>query len=234
MARDDKKTKMTSIDDGSPGILSVSKSQKQRAARLSRMKGRQPIAHGGVCSKCGQRSTSCVTNTTHLSCAGFFKGDFEETMFNNLRARCEMAFDYSPCVCPPAEGIWISEGELQRRREERVMEMRALLRLQTHIHVAPIEEGARLGKVTFTNGLGEPVAWHNGAWRHLDEIQKDPIETEPLVASEERILVELVDDGPSVPMTPERQAEIERYIDSLELPDPPPPSNVSPLDLSLS
>lgn len=182
MAKDSKKT-----DDSSTGIKSISGSARNAAKRAVDKAKQEPILRGGVCSSCGQQSTSCTTNTVHMGCPGYFAGPspttktFGDPIFDSLAQRSHLSYD-GTILHQPIEGTWITQDALQQRRVERREE--ALLRDSKRIVLTSVFE-KRLGEdergayeydkcvcVNVTNGLGEAIAWVDGAWRTDAEQQE--------------------------------------------------------------
>lgn len=176
MAKNDVKTK----SDDTTGNLSISKSQKNAAARARKAALAPKVCRGGVCSACGQESTSCTTGSQHEACKGYVENyDFKDHLLNAFGEREAMAAD-GTILQYPIVGYWISKEELLKRRCERKIEaeQRAKKRVvmtsvfKTDVDGAFVQGdngGLIFDRLDVTNGLGEPISYLGGAWRTEEE-----------------------------------------------------------------
>lgn len=223
MARDEKKVK--SVVDGD-AVKSISKSQKQRAARLSKMKGKQPIQRGGVCSSCGQESTSCTTNTSHASCEGHFTGTFQQLALALYHKNNYMTAD-GIIIREPLYGTWISKADLETRQYERAAQLVSLAKSRVVMtSVFKTDASGRVfDRLDVRNGLDEPIHYVDGVWCVLEE---PSTLIDEYTAGEMEVLWAAAQDAAEElaqapihripPVTDEELEERMRYIDGLDLP----------------
>lgn len=180
---------MAKSTDSSTGIKSISKSQKMKGAKLAKQAKLGLVKkHGGVCSSCGQESTSCTPGTSHLGCLGFFQGDFGNDVLNNFAevGQRAMTADGTVIVGRGRNGTWISKAELRQRREERAAEMLPILKnrvYMTGVFFEPVgKEKPKLSHLTITNGIGEPMKLSPEGWV---VVQENPGLTDKVTTDEE-------------------------------------------------
>jgi hypothetical protein len=189
-------------DDGSTGgIKSISNSAKNKGKKLAKEAKLGLVKkHGGCCLSCGQTSTSATPSAPHLGCKGFFQGDFKVPALNKLaeQSQSPMLADGSP-IHRPVEGFWGDPEVLTKRRAERAQEAERLLRKQ--VHIIPIDKDGNpvpaSSKETvstrYENGMGDPITYHEGAWREVVEPEEnDPIPPELVDLTEDPGLTEKV------------------------------------------
>ncbi len=139
------------------GNQPISKSQLRKRAKKGPI-----VEHGGICSKCGQKSSSCLTGSAHLACAGFSsRGQLDPLLSGNARLADRLQPSYHTADGSPYDGkggVWISHHHFEREcrsREDaavaRLHERAARLASEKHVIVKD-------GKfVRFENGFGEPI-----------------------------------------------------------------------------
>lgn len=173
----------------SAGGVPPSKSQRAKGAKLARAaKSGKVTNHGGVCSSCGQISSSCTTNTPHDSCDGFVKNyDFKDPILNTLGESFPMLAD-GTIIKRAVPGKWITTNELAARRAERKAEayriakervvmtsvyklgddgLTLMVETQTPGFFAPV-----LDYLDICNGLGDPISYVGGKWRTEQEVNE--------------------------------------------------------------
>jgi hypothetical protein len=171
--------------------LSISKSQKNAGKRLAKKAVAKPIERGGICSACGQISTSCTTGTAHHGCVGYVgkpteNFDFGDAHLNKLGDTYAMAAD-GTIIDRPIAGFWINKDTLMSRRVERALEAKALLKkrvIMTSVFVEvepePTDDPtngvnlvSKFSHLDIRNGLGEPLLYspHKGWYTESDVIE---------------------------------------------------------------
>lgn len=183
---------MAKNDDNSNTVLSISKSQKNKAAKLAKMKGKMPAIHGGVCSSCGQESATCTPGTHHDGCRGFFEGEFGDVVLDAAQRHHHMLFDGTFILSPEA-GSWRSKEAVERVRSENRLEWRQ--RLASKVILTSVFGGmvTKVGedadgkfeyeapefiRIDAVNGLGEALNYVFGAWCTEDEEVQKRLELE--------------------------------------------------------
>ena len=161
---------MPKVDDGSTGNKSISNSQKAKGAKAARAAKLGLVKkHGGVCSSCGQTSTSCTPGTTHQGCAGYFQGSFGLAALDLLaeKGQFRMTADGS-IISRPIDGTWIDRDVLATRLYVNLSRQVHIVVLYTEVPVAPIDGvptvATKVDGVRFENGLGEMLTWLDGKW----------------------------------------------------------------------
>lgn len=178
-------------NEGVTGNLSISKSKKNEGKRLAKKAAAKPIERGGICSACGQLSTSCTTGTAHHNCVGYAgkpneNFDFGDPLLNIMGETYAMAAD-GTVIQHPINGYWINKSELLSRRAERKAEavkIAAKRVIMTSVFVEveaePTDDptnGVNLVKkfshLDIRNGLGEPLFYcsHKGWYTENDVIE---------------------------------------------------------------
>lgn len=171
------------------GILSISKSQKNRGKKLAQLaKQGGPIKHGGICSSCGQSSNSCTPGTVHDICLGYVQNyDFGDPSFNLLAKSNAMLAD-GTIISRPISGKWIDKAELLQLREERLVEGKRIIASKVIMAsvfeevepeiiagddpktlVTGLPSTRKFVRLDVTNGLGEPISYLGGAWLTPDQ-----------------------------------------------------------------
>lgn len=173
------KDKATKQDDTRTGVLSISRSQMNRAKKAAQAKGKAPIKHGGICSSCGLTSTSCTTNTPHTACVGYYQGDLGDPILNAMGEEHAMLYD-GTIITKAVPGQWVRQTALTARRAERALEAQKIARTKVKLVSVFAENAdgpASFVRVDAFNGLGEPICWISnvkdgkGAWLTEDEAQ---------------------------------------------------------------
>lgn len=168
---------MAKSNDGSTGILSISNSARSAGKRAAK-RAANPIARGGVCSACGQQSTSCTTGTAHHGCVGYAgkpteNFDFGDPLLNLMGETYAMSAD-GTVIQYPITGYWISKDELLSRRAERKAEAHRAAKKRvifTSVFVEipgePTDDPSagvalikKFSHLDVKNGLGEDIFWH--------------------------------------------------------------------------
>lgn len=162
----------------------MSKSQRNKGKRKH-----QPIAHGGVCSACGQTSTSAKLGTKHAVCDGFSSEEFTTagaftTHLNDYAKDHWLTADGELVARTPIAGTWITKDELEARVRDNGARVFRLLKAQRHCRVVLGSEPEETS-VRFVNGLNEPIVFHNGSWCEIAEAM-NAIGEEILAKVEER------------------------------------------------
>lgn len=180
---------MAKSDDNTTGIKSISKSARTKGAREAKRAKLGLIAgstHGGVCSGCGQKATSCTPGSTHEACPGFYLGSFQDEILDKLQEQAlsgpepgqkgavRLQFD-GTSIENDCKGRWVSELHIAEKRDQ--AKAKWTLDQQTRIILTSVFE-TRTGsddkgefeydvcvRVDATNGFGEPMECVSGVWQ---------------------------------------------------------------------
>lgn len=151
----------------------LSKSQRNKGKNDAKRQRKSPIEYGGVCSSCGQKSSSCTTNTTHLGCKGLFEGEFDLYSLKVAHEKRKMLFT-GEIVRQPVTGTWRNGLVLILLREKSARQMSDFLENQVLMTSVFREDGSFLG-LDVANGFGDPLVFQDGKWSQaIDEDDDDP------------------------------------------------------------
>lgn len=158
--------------DGSGGAKSTEGtkplSKNQLNPRVKKKEQAKQSPHGGVCSMCGQESSSAKPNTLHAGCKGV------NPLINGM-------FDYST-LTQKSVGFWITKEDLSNRRDANANGRAKKLASERHCIIKTGEDTSNPGGdviwAEFQNGLGESITWEQppngeGRWVLTSEFFTD-------------------------------------------------------------
>ena len=94
------------------GTVPVSKSQRNKAARIAKLAKQGGKSYGGKCSRCGQESSSSTPGKAHLGCPE------DGSLFGfELSYRLRAPF-LRKWMGPNGEGMWLSKEDYTRFESE--------------------------------------------------------------------------------------------------------------------
>lgn len=121
----------------------------------SRRLKKAEVPHGGVCTMCGQSSTSCRTGAKHEACKGPCNIDGVESMA-----------DYS-ILTNRSVGFWVSKDELAQLRD---MNITAKAQALKSARVCNYDLSTTPATIWFTDGDGEPICYVGDKWVLASEV----------------------------------------------------------------
>lgn len=90
------------------GSVPISKSQRNKAARVAKLAKQGGKSYGGKCSRCGQESSSSTPGKGHLGCP-----EDTSTFGFELASRLRAPF-LRKYMGPSGEGVWLSKEDFEK------------------------------------------------------------------------------------------------------------------------